>query len=89
MEQEMYSVYDRKLREYSQIVLSPNYGAVARSLQMGVRQNRETIMAQYPSDFELHKLGTFNTTTGELTAKGRPEVVTTLDVILEAGNAKS
>jgi len=83
MDQEMYSVYDRKLREYGHIVLSPNRAAVARSLQMGVRGSG-SVMEKYPGDFELHKVGTFNTSTGEVTANGRPEVLTTLDVILEA-----
>lgn len=87
MDQEMYSVYDRKLRQYSQIVLSPNYGAVARSLQMGIR-GKGDLMDTYPQDFELHRLGTFNTATGELVSVGRPEVVATLDVILEASHAK-
>lgn len=84
MEQEMYSVYDRKLREYGQLMLSPNVGAMSRSIQVGVRGSG-SLIEKYPGDFELHLLGKFNTSTGVVTPlEGRPQVLTTLDVILEA-----
>lgn len=80
---EMYSVYDRKLREYGAILLSANQAAMYRTIQVGVRGSN-SLMEKYPGDFELHKVGEFNTEFGEITTNGRPEVVALLSDILEA-----
>jgi len=79
---EMYSVYDRKLREYGAILLSQNEAACFRMIQVGVKGSG-SLMEKYPADFELHKVGLFNTELGEVTTSGRPEVIATLSEILE------
>jgi len=84
---EMYSIYDRKLREYGQILLAPNIGTVSRTIVMGVRGSKST-MDQYPEDFELHKVGEFDTQSGQVTANGRPEILVTLDLLMENANGK-
>lgn len=84
---EMYSVYDRKVREYGAILLAPNVGAMGRQVQVGVRGSN-SLMEKYPEDFEIHKVGTFDTDTGEVVAPGRPEIVAPLTVVLGVDVAK-
>jgi len=79
---EMYCIYDRKLREYGSILLSPNPGAMYRTCQVGIK-GTNSLMEKYPQDFELHRIGTFNTSTGEIEASGRPEVIALLSDVLE------
>jgi len=79
---EMYAIYDRKLREYGSILLSPNEASMFRTIQVGVKGS-QSLMEKYPTDFELHKLGEFDSSTGEVKVDGRPHVVALLSDVME------
>lgn len=81
MEMEMYCVYDRKLREYGAIWLAANPAVAVRNMQATLRGSG-AMMEKFPEDFEVHKIGSFNNTTGEVKAEGRPVVVAQLDTVL-------
>lgn len=81
---EMYSVYDRKLREYGNVLLAANFAALSRTLQMGLR-GTGSLMETYPDDFEVMLLGTFDVGTGEIVIDGRPKVVGSLAQIVLNG----
>lgn len=80
---EMYSIYDRKLREYGSIVLAANDAAVVRMVKMGIRPGEDTVMSKFPEDFEVHRVGSFDPSTGEIVADGRPVVTAQLAQVLE------
>lgn len=63
----IYSVMDRKLREFGQLMLARTEEAMLRELVTGVRSNPESYIGKYPEDFDLYHLGWFNPETGELT----------------------
>lgn len=72
---EMYSIYDRKLRSYGGILLSPNQQSVTRDVQVGVADSG-SLMEKFPEDFELHRVGYFDRDLGTITpVDSRPEVV--------------
>lgn len=80
MEMEMYAIYDRKLGTYGAVWLAPNRAVVTRTLQL-VLKGQDTVVVKYPGDFELCLLGTMNDTSGVLTPRERPEVVSSMEVI--------
>lgn len=83
---EIYSIWDRKLSQYGQLLLSQNVLAMSRELQ-SVLVGSKSMMDQYPEDFELHRIGLFDTTTGVLEVKARPEVVVSLvNILRNEGN---
>jgi len=87
MEMRMYSVYDRKLREYGSVLLAPNDGVMARTILTGVRGS-SSLMEKYPEDFQVEHVGNFDISTGLVTpVEGRPEIVISLEKLLEVENA--
>lgn len=53
----VYSLLDRKLAEFGNLVLSPNDEAVVRSLRELLEKGGETMMSRYPEDFALYRVG--------------------------------
>lgn len=79
----VYSIYDRKVREYGSLLLAPNNDVMVRNVITGVRGSG-SLMEKYPEDFQLEYLGDVDPNTGMLTAiDGRPEIVGSLSTLLE------
>lgn len=74
----VYTLYDRKVKEYGNLVLGPNDASVMRALKDGVRG--DTTMGKYPEDFDLVSVGEFDPETGAL------EGFTRVDVIINVRN---
>lgn len=62
----VYSIFDRKLRQYGQLMLERNDFALQRGLADGIRANGEALLAKHPEDFDLYQVGEFNEETGVL-----------------------
>lgn len=58
----IYSIYDRKLKEYGALVLCGTDGAVCRALREGLPEG--STMAKYPEDYDLMFLGVFDPGSG-------------------------
>lgn len=63
----VYSLYDRKLKSYGQLILQRNNIAVQRDLLGALRGAPEWMPAKYPGDFDLHHLAEFDEETGVFT----------------------
>lgn len=61
----VYSLLDRKLKEYGPLVLGNTDEAICRALMEGFEGVQNTI-TKYPRDFDLMFLGTFDAETGAL-----------------------
>lgn len=61
----VYSILDRKMREYGSLALAPNDDAAVRALFDGVKGSGATV-EKHPRDFDLMCLGDFNPETGAL-----------------------
>lgn len=64
----VYSMFDRKLRQYGQLVLERNDYSVQRALADGVSGSADSLMAKHPGDFDLYEVGMFNDESGLLEA---------------------
>lgn len=82
---QVYSLFDRKLREYGGLVLSQNDGTVKRALHEGVPPN--STLGKYPEDYDLMLLGEFDPETGVLRA-GQIMLVDNVRDILRGGNSE-
>lgn len=60
----VYSLHDRKLRQYGQLVLERNDFAVQRSLADGIRAAGDSLLAKHPEDFDLYEVGSFHDESG-------------------------
>lgn len=63
METKIYAIYDRKALYYLPIFVAQT-DADAERVFVGVVRDSDTPVAQYPAEFDLHRLGTLNLVTG-------------------------
>lgn len=75
----MYSLFDRKMREYGAIVLGSNDESIVRALREMLGSSAST-MAKYPGDFDLMCLGVFDPETGVIGAEIPRLVVNVEDI---------
>ena len=67
MKMELYSVKDTKLGSFAQAFNAPNEAIAKRMVQSTVNAKGNQIN-EYPEDFQLFKLGSYDDQTGELTS---------------------
>lgn len=63
----VYSLHDRKLRQFGQLMLERNDFGVQRGLADGVRQAPDALISKHPEDFDLYQVGVFSEESGLLT----------------------
>lgn len=80
----MYSLFDRKMKEFGAVVLGSNDEVTKRALREGAPQMRGTLK-EYPEDFDLYFLGEFEPETGVIVPASPPLVVENVAIILEKG----
>lgn len=62
----VYSLFDRKLRQYGALMVERNDFGVQRGLADGVRGNPEALISKHPEDFDLYEVGVFDEESGLL-----------------------
>lgn len=70
---QIYAIYDRKAKTYSDVFLSPNHGTAMRDFSYLV----ENVSAKQfiKKDLELYCLGTFNSIDGKISGYDDPEFI--------------
>lgn len=68
MKMNLYSVRDIKAG-YGNPYCMHNDEMAIRDIKLAVNSDKPNIIRQFPEDFELVRLGTFDTTTGEIESK--------------------
>lgn len=63
----LYSIYDRATESYTPPFQQPSNNAAIRAIKNEIRQP-DSQLAQHPTDYELYQVGTFDETTGNITA---------------------
>lgn len=64
----IYSLFDRKVKEYGQLVVATTDDAIRRAVHEGIPSSG-TVIAKYPQDFDLMFLGSVDPETGVLTGQ--------------------
>lgn len=75
MKKVYYAIYDRKAEQYSAPFLEVTDGTAIRAVQDLVVNDPNHAFAKHPSDFSLHRLGTFEDTTGTIEVEDRKKVI--------------
>lgn len=77
MEKVLVGIFDKKAKCYISINGVPNTAIACREF-MTACKDEKSMFAQYPKDFNLQAIGTFNDKNGELKQK--------IEILLEADN---
>lgn len=85
----VYSVFDRKMREFGQLVYGRTDEAVVRSFRDSLNQGRSPV-ADHAEDYELMCVGEFDSEGGRLIGlDGPPRHVVMAATLMEKANAES
>jgi hypothetical protein len=79
----VYSVFDRKLREYGQLITARNDLYIMRSLEDFLASSKQEMMAKYPADFDLFELASFDPESGVVEATMPPRLVANLEELVQ------
>lgn len=61
----LYSMYDRRMREYGQIATAKNDESITRGISDSIRGSN-SVVEKHPGDFDVYIVGEFNDETGEV-----------------------
>ena len=68
---EIYSIYDKKVGTYMRPVFVAHLVEVQRDLS-SVMANKESLLAKFPSDYEVYRLGKFDDKKGMMDLEDKP-----------------
>lgn len=71
----VYSVLDRKAREFGNLVLAKTEDHVKRALAEGLSGRADSTMALYGQDFDLYHVGDFDEDNGVIVPQNPPRLV--------------
>lgn len=71
MNQQIFSIYDKKMDKYHNPMFVESIVEVQRQL-VSVIQDEKSLLAQFPTDYEIMNLGEFNQQTGEIIPLPKP-----------------
>lgn len=77
----VYSLFDRKVKEYLSLVLASTDEAVRRAVMEGIPGSNSTV-AKYPSDFDVMYLGDFDPEDGSLRGCVKPLLIASVADII-------
>lgn len=84
MNVEMYSVYDKKTKVYQNPMFSPNRGTAIRDLHDFLHnRGKDTMMAKYPDDYQLTRVGCFDEDLGQVEGLKNPDIICDVNDLLE------
>lgn len=85
---QIYSLFDRKVREFGPLVTTNNDESALRAIRDGVPGSGGTI-AKYPEDFDLMLLGAFDADTGQIVPESVPLLVANVGDVLKAPSPRA
>lgn len=60
----VYAIRDVKANAFQQLTVASNDAVIVRSFAESIYNKRDSIMSFSPKDFDLYRIGVFNTETG-------------------------
>jgi hypothetical protein len=81
----VFCVFDSKAVTFGMPFFTQNRGSAQRGIQMQIRQDPNSMLAQYPSDFSLMEMGTYDDETGLFQTQSGTFVIKISDLV-EANN---
>lgn len=83
----LYSLYDKKTNYFNPPVCCHNEKEACRTFAMVV-QGKASIFNQYPSDFDLYELGTFDDHSAKLESHETPKYVKNVSELIAGRNPR-
>lgn len=82
--QRIYSVYDEKAEEFSPPFYATN-DRMAQRIVVESSKGNGSMLGAYPEDFKLYALGSFDTTTGDISVEQKPRLLISVKLLLNIG----
>jgi len=84
MKVEMYSIYDKKTKVYQQPMFSVNRGSMLREFSDFLKnRGKDTMMAKYPGDYHLCRVGWFDEDLGLVEGQKNPDFICYVNDLIE------
>jgi len=83
MKMGIFTLYDTKSEMHGRPFFSENRGAAIRSIQMSLKADPKSVLSQYPGDFGLFDLGTFDDENGIFESHSPVFVLTVSELVTE------
>lgn len=80
----VYTLLDRKMREFGSLVLSSNDETLKRALLESLAAIPGSTLSKYPRDFDVMFVGTFDAETGSLLGY-MPQLVANVEDVIKGG----
>lgn len=61
----VFCVFDSKAVSYGMPFFTQNRGSAMRGIKAQIKQDTQSMLSQYPEDFSLHDMGTYDDETGQ------------------------
>lgn len=78
-----YSLYDSKSDSYGQPFFCLTDSEATRGVILGLRAGK-AVFAQFPADYKLTCIGSFNPASGSLVSLPKPRVIAEVSALMEA-----
>ena len=79
----MYSIFDKKSLIYHPPQFCHNTGHALRHFQSQLNSNQKTVMSDYPEDFDIYEVGSYNDQSGEIEPSKKPQHVCNMAELLD------
>lgn len=70
----VFAVYDEKARSYGGPIIHPEIGVAIRSFTAAIK-NPQSFLNQFPEDYSLYSIGTYDETSGKLVSYPEPQFI--------------
>jgi len=81
----VFCVFDSKALTYGMPFFTQNRGAAQRGISLQLRSDSKSMLAQYPEDFALYDMGTYDDDTGVFNTHA-PVFVVGVSELIEGGS---
>lgn len=78
----VYSILDRKARQFGQLMLDRNDFAIQRGLADGIKREQQSTLGLHPDDFDLYQVGEFDDESGLLLGTVPPRLVVCVEQLV-------
>lgn len=80
MKQKVYAIVDKKVNAFNSPIVTANDDVMKRMVHDTIMQG-DSLLAKYPSDFDLYDLGEFDNESGKFTNNDIPKLLCNLKAL--------
>lgn len=79
----LFSLFDRKTKIFHPPIYCHNTGHALRVYQSALKNGQSNMISEYPEDFTIYQVGSFDDNNGQITGVEQPEFICQLEDLTE------